>query len=129
MILIDTSIWIELLSKRNPYKLSADQLLRVVVCLPVVQEILQGINRDVSYRKIKSSLLAFPCIESPLSQDAYLLAADIYRTGRQKGITIRSSTDCLIAALAIRAKLPVWHRDRDFDAISRFSSLKTVTGI
>ncbi|MBL4817632.1 MAG: hypothetical protein JKY15_00175, partial [Deltaproteobacteria bacterium] len=47
-------------------------------------------------------------VHSPVSQDAYLLAADIYQTGRQKGITIRSSTDCLISALAIRAKLPVW---------------------
>jgi predicted nucleic acid-binding protein len=34
--------------------------------------------------------------------------------------------DCLIAAIAIEHQVPVWHRDRDFTAIARFTALETV---
>ena len=124
MILIDTSIWIELFSKKNPYKLSEDQLAKIVLCPPVIQEILQGIREDTVYTAIKNTLLAFPRIGDPIRLNDYLLAADIYKTGREKGYTIRSSTDCLIAALAIQSKISVWHKDRDFDFIAKFTALK-----
>jgi hypothetical protein len=42
-----------------------------------------------------------------------------------KGYTIRSSTDCLIAAIAIESGVPVWHKDRDFEAFARYTSLRT----
>jgi predicted nucleic acid-binding protein len=58
--------------------------------------------------------------------DLYLEAADIYRLGRRKGYTIRSSLDCLIAAIAIHNNASVWHCDRDFDAISRYTSLEVM---
>jgi predicted nucleic acid-binding protein len=56
----------------------------------------------------------------------FVAAAEIYRQGRRRGITIRSSTDCLIAAIAIDYGIPVWHRDRDFRAISRYTALEAV---
>lgn len=124
MILVDTSIWIELLSTKSRFKLLPDQLLQVAVCPPIIQEILQGINQDSVHEKIKDSLQNFPCFGNPLSLESYLLASDIYRMGRRKGMTIRSSIDCLIAAIAIQYKLPIWHQDRDFDAIAKFSSLR-----
>lgn len=127
MMLLDTSIWIELFSKKNPYSISPDQLLRVIVCPTVIQEILQGIRDDAHYALTKAALLAFPCAGNPVLLEDYFLAGDIYRTGREKGYTIRSSTDCLIAALAIRAKVPVCHKDRDFDFIAKFTSLKIVS--
>jgi predicted nucleic acid-binding protein len=49
-----------------------------------------------------------------------------FRLGRRKGCSIRSSTDCLIAAIAIDNQLPVWHRDRDFSAIAAFTSLEVL---
>ena len=124
MILVDTSIWIQLFSKKNPHQVSEEQLAQIVLCPPVIQEILQGIREDVVQAAIKNALLAFPRIGDPVTLNDYLLAADIYKTGREKGYTIRSSTDCLIAALAISSKIPVWHKDRDFDFISKFTSLK-----
>jgi predicted nucleic acid-binding protein len=56
----------------------------------------------------------------------YVAAADIYRQGRRRGLTIRSATDCLIAAIAIRNGVPIWHRDRDFEAIASFTALETI---
>jgi predicted nucleic acid-binding protein len=58
--------------------------------------------------------------------ELYVAATDIYRRGRRRGLTIRFATDCLIAAIAIRNAVPVWHRDRDFDAIASFTVLETV---
>jgi predicted nucleic acid-binding protein len=34
--------------------------------------------------------------------------------------------DCLIAAIAIEHRIPVWHRDRDFDAIARYTGLEAM---
>jgi predicted nucleic acid-binding protein len=34
--------------------------------------------------------------------------------------------DCLIAAIAIDRDVPVWHRDRDFQAIAQYTALETV---
>jgi predicted nucleic acid-binding protein len=53
-----------------------------------------------------------------------LQAAEIYREGRRKGHTIRSTTDCLIAAIAIENGVPMWHRDRDYDAIAKYTPLR-----
>lgn len=41
-------------------------------------------------------------------------ASLIYAQCRWQGITIRSPNDCLIAACAIEADLPLLHADRDF---------------
>lgn len=123
MILVDTSIWIQLFSKKNPYQISQEQLSKLVLCPPIIQEILQGIREDNIHASVKNALLAFPRVGDPLGLNDYLLAGDIYRTGREKGYTIRSSTDCLIAAIAIQSKIPVWHNDRDFEFIAKFTSL------
>ena len=51
-------------------------------------------------------------------------AADLYRSARRAGFTVRSSTDCLIAACALRHDLEVLHRDRDFPALASVSALR-----
>lgn len=50
-------------------------------------------------------------------------AAAIYRSARRSGRTIRSTTDCLIAAVAIRNGAEILHRDVDFDVIAGFTPL------
>jgi len=56
----------------------------------------------------------------------FFSAAEIYRQGRRRAITIRSSVDCLIAAIAIDHGIAVWHRDRNFSAIARYTGLEAV---
>ncbi len=124
MILVDTSVWIDLFGKNKLFHISPDQLLTLGICSPVLQEVLQGVREDSVYHRVKESLLALPHFGSPVKLEDYLAAADIYRQGRKKGHTIRSSTDCLIAAIAIRCQVSVWHNDRDFTAIAKYTALQ-----
>ena len=94
------------------------------MCLPVIQEILQGFRDEQAFRVARDSLRAIPCVESPLDQNLFLEAADLYRRARRAGFTVRSGIDCLIAACAIRNDLVVIHQDRDYSALARVSSLR-----
>lgn len=125
MILVDTSIWIELLNGPLGSRVSEEELLNFVTCGPVVQEVLQGLRDDPRSETLRDAFLALPMLSDPLPKALFLSAAEIYGLGRAKGYTIRSSTDCLIAAIAIDNRVPVWHKDRDFEAIARFTSLRT----
>lgn len=97
----------------------------VVTALPIVQEVLQGFGDERAFSKARTAMLALPIVESPMSDDVFVEAAQLYRSARRSGITIRSSVDCLIAACAVRHGLPVLHVDRDYDALSRVSSLQS----
>jgi predicted nucleic acid-binding protein len=125
VILVDTSIWIELLNRRLGSGITADELLEFVTCGPIAQEVLQGIRSSPEANAFREGLLALPVLSDPLPISLFLSAAEIYRLGRAKGYTIRSSTDCLIAAIAIENGIAVWHKDRDYDAIERYTSLRT----
>jgi predicted nucleic acid-binding protein len=54
----------------------------------------------------------------------YESAAEIYRTCRSGGETVRSLIDCLIAAVAIREDVEVLQNDIDFDVIARHTPLR-----
>ncbi len=126
MILVDSSIWIDVLRRRNP--LDLEKLLdfdEIVTCLPVIQEVLQGIRDERHFRIARDAMLSLPIVESPLSSGVVETAVDLYRSARRQGVTVRSSVDCLIAACAIRNELTVFHRDRDFEALALVSPLQT----
>ena len=129
MILVDTSVWVEVFRSGTGLDLEAEVPFDdVVTCLPVVQEVLQGFREEHAYRVAEQSMRALPVVESPLKEDVVLTAIDLYRTARARGLTIRSSVDCLIAACALRNDLEILHRDRDFDALARVSRLKVRRG-
>ena len=125
MILLDTSAWIEFFKKNSNFKLN---LLynpnEIYLCLPVYQEILQGIGDNNIYLLIKKALDSSNFLENPISKEVFEEASSLYRLTRKKGITIRSTMDCLIATIAIRNNATVLHKDRDFSQISKITSLK-----
>ena len=128
MILVDTSIWISVFAKERPLLL--EEVLdfeEVVTCLPVVQEVLQGFRVESAYRIAHDALLSLPIVESPMEESLFLEAANLYRAARRQGITVRSSTDCLIAACALRHDLEVIHRDRDYRLLCSVSALRVRT--
>ena len=124
MYLVDTSAWIRHFSASDPFDLRGvvppDER---VLCLPVYQEILQGIRDEAAFRKMRIALDAAVMVEDPMERALFLEAAELYRLARRKGLTIRSSVDALIAACAIRHNLPVLHHDRDFSLLATVSQL------
>jgi predicted nucleic acid-binding protein len=125
VILLDTSAWVEVL--RRPARIRLEEIAEiddVATCLPVVQEVLQGFRDEAAYRTAREAMLSFPMVESPLRQDVFEAAIDLYRAARRAGLTVRSGVDCVIAACAMRNGLVVAHHDRDFAALARVSALQ-----
>lgn len=119
--LFDTSVWIDFFNGRNSRETRLltrylEEDLPVYICPVILQEVLQGIANDDHFFSIKESFLALGMLtEEPT--EAAIGAAEIYRTLRKKGTTIRKSNDCLIAWYALKNSLDIVHNDRDFDLI------------
>lgn len=125
MILIDTSVWIEVFRRTKPLDLESHVPFDdVVTCLPIVQEVLQGFRDENAFRVARDAMNALPIVESPLGRGVFEDAVNLYRLARRTGLTIRSSVDCLISACAIRHDLELMHRDRDFDVLASISALR-----
>jgi predicted nucleic acid-binding protein len=125
LLLVDTSVWIEVFRKPGRFRLeTVAKLDEVVTCLPVIQEVVQGFRDEAAFRIAREAMFAFPVVESPLRREVIEEAVDLYRSARRAGRTVRSSVDCLIAACAIRHGLTVLHRDRDYGTLAALSPLK-----
>lgn len=125
MFLVDTSAWIELFRRSSRLDLeTVVSLEEIVICPPILQEVLQGFDDTRAYEIAREAMLAFPMVEAPVELAVFELAADLYRSARRRGVTVRSSVDCLIAVCALRNSLTVIHCDRDYDALARVTSLK-----
>jgi len=125
VILVDTSVWVDVFRARRPLDLEAVlDFDDVVTCLPVIQEVLQGFRDEGAYRRAREAMFSLPIVESPLGDDVFSGAVDLYRNARRGGLTVRSSVDCVIAACAIRHDLEVLHRERDYVAIAQVSALR-----
>lgn len=125
MVLVDTSVWIEVLRRGARFRLEPSiDFDEIVTCVPIIQEVLQGFRDESAFRLARDAMYALPIVESPLEARLFDDAVDLYRRGRQAGQTVRSSVDCLIAACALRHDLTVLHHDRDFDALAAVSPLR-----
>ena len=130
MILVDTSAWIEFQratgsapDRHLTGAIEAGEPLATTGL--VVLELLAGARDErhaLDMRRLLDRCQFLP-LEEPSDHEA---AAALYRACRREGTTIRRLPDCLIATVAIRNGVSVIHRDADFDAIARHSSLTTV---
>ena len=127
MILIDTSAWIEFLRDtgsnvcvRVDVALDGD----IAICDAIRMEVLAGAH-DERHLEMLRRLLAMAVV-LPTEPAHYEAAAALFRRCRSEGETVRRLIDCLIAAVAIRADVPVLHRDRDFDVLARHTELQIV---
>lgn len=127
MLLIDTSIWIEVL--RDKSRVKATKLKKIIAVrdyyLPIFtkMELLQGCKNEIEWAKM-SSYLASQNYLMPNYDSIWENSARLYFELRRKGITIRSNIDCAISILAIENNLTLYHCDRDFEAISKHTVLK-----
>lgn len=95
----------------------------VMTCPVVVQEVLQGIRDERQFQAVQQSLLGFDQLHWQ-PYEAALAASVLYRNLRNRGVTIRKSNDCLIAAFALHFSISLLHTDSDFDLIAAHTDLK-----
>ncbi len=125
--IIDTSIWINYFNSVNDK--NADLVNHLIdaneiIVLPVIlQETLQGIKDNKIFQLTKELMLSYHYIRVNTVNSA-IKSAELYRYLRRKGVTIMKPNDCLIAAICIEYKLPLFHKDKDFDSIANHTSLK-----
>lgn len=126
-VLVDTSAWIEYLrGTGSPHNLWLRQAIRDEVPLawtdPILYELTAGARSAQHARELRSLLLRGPMLAVAGLQD-WEDAARLYRAARSRGLTVRSSVDCLIAAVALRTQSPLLTVDRDFHALAQASEL------
>jgi len=129
-VIVDTSVWIDFFAGRDTWQVALlTQELQdehsVGLTDVVYTEILQGIRHDTDLHSIERQLLALDICRLE-GLDDFRAAAQLYRSARREGLTIRRTTDCLIAAVCIRAGRPLLHRDADFQHLAMVSALEVV---
>lgn len=86
-------------------------------------ELLQGCKDEIEWVKI-SSYLAVQNYLEPDYASIWEKSARLYFELRRQGITVRSNIDCAIAIMALENNLILYHYDRDFEAIAKYTVLK-----
>jgi predicted nucleic acid-binding protein len=120
-ILVDTSAWVDFLNGYpSPEAEALAELMEgdedLCTCGVVVAEVLQGLRRDEGRRQVEGLLRELTLLE-PSGIDLYMHAAGVFRVLRSRGRTVRSTIDCLIAALAEENGCSILARDRDMNLI------------
>jgi predicted nucleic acid-binding protein len=114
---VDSSVWIDFLNNTSNEKtafLDKNLSSSIILLGDIVKlEILQGIKDDDQFKKVKSTLAEFILVQMMLPSYA-VEYAEMYRTLRKNGITIRKTIDTIIAGYCILHNLPLLQRDRDF---------------
>jgi predicted nucleic acid-binding protein len=128
VIVVDTSVWIEVLAgRRTKEARRCVELIErgepVALTDVVLAELLQGVQSDEEADLLEGHLRAFPILRLE-GLDDFSLAASLYRAARAQGVTIRKTLDCLIAAPCVRTGAPLLHADADFDRLASCSSLR-----
>ena len=129
MILVDTSVLIDFFKghKNNScrkFELVLTQDIPFGINSFIFQEVLQGAKSEREYRTLKRYLETqrFYHLKDPI--DSFAKAARIYFDCQKKGITIRSTIDCLIAQTALEHDLFLLHDDNDFTVMAAVVGLK-----
>jgi predicted nucleic acid-binding protein len=127
---VDTSAWIEFLRGTGSSHQAAIAAaiagdVDLLVLEPAYLELLAGARDDVQHRRLRRFVNQFEIVPLAPMVDS-TAAADLYRSCRRAGETVRTMFDCLVAAMAIRLDAPLLALDRDFSAIARHSRLQVV---
>ncbi len=127
-VLVDTSAWVDFLNGYPSKERAALASLigsddEICTCGVIVAEVFQGLKQDKGRKELERLFRKLVFLE-PGRVDPYLRAADVYRSLRGRGHTVRSTIDCLIAVLAEEAGCYVLARDRDLTAILGSGLLK-----
>jgi predicted nucleic acid-binding protein len=129
-VIVDTSVWIDFFAGRDTWQagLLAQELedeQPVGLTDVVYTELLQAIKDDDMLLGVERQLPALDIVGLE-GLDDFRNAAQLYRAARRQGLTIRRTTDCLIATVCIREDRALLHDDVDFDRLALVSPLRVV---
>jgi len=129
MILVDTSVLIDFFKSSKSeaalrFKLILEQGLNFGITSHVFQEVLQGAKSEKEYKLLRSYLETQRFFHPKDPVDSFAEAARIFFLCRKKGLTIRSTIDCLIAQIAMEHDLLLLHSDQDFHLMANVIPLK-----
>jgi predicted nucleic acid-binding protein len=126
MILVDTSVWIDYFNGNiNAYTNRLDDALvkgTVAIADLILLEILQGFRSDKDYAQTRDRLVTLDQY-SIFNNNMVEPCAENYRALRKQGITIRKTSDVIIATYCIKHQLPLLYIDRDFDPFVKYLGL------
>jgi predicted nucleic acid-binding protein len=129
MLMVDSSVWIDhFLGDVTPSVARLREALRlgqpnILVGDLVLHEVLRGFRGDAEFRRAAALLGQLPG-ENLCNEDRAVRAADRYRQLRKRGVTIRSTLDCLIASWCIDEAVPLLADDRDFGPFAQHLGLQ-----
>lgn len=132
MILVDTSVWIDYLRGADTSasvdlrRRLSEHIDQVVICEPIAMELLAGAPDERAFLKLERLVNGLPSLGVDGSTD-FRDAAGIFRAARLKGLTVRSLTDCLIAAIAMHHGSTLLHKDADFEVIAHITRLDQIS--
>ena len=123
-VLIDTSVWIDFIrggSSASTGRLrgALDRGVPPAITSCIYQEILQGATDERTFREYRSYFRGQRFLHPLDRLESHERAARIYFDCRREGLTVRSTTDCLIAQIAAEHDVPLLHDDRDFEQIAK----------
>ena len=127
MIIVDSNTWGDFFNGvESPHTTRLEEALRAeedVAVLPViVTEVLQGFRTDRGFRAARRILTGLPVVH--VSLDCHVRAAQLFRSLRSKGVTVRGAVDCIIAQVCLDAGAELLSPDVDFERIARHSALR-----
>lgn len=129
MVIVDSSVWIDAINQRpTPQTRWLDAALGsrpVGLTTLILCEVLRGFRTDKQFAQARGFLTALPVFEDVNSSLA-VTAAQNFRTLRRKGITVRTTVDCLIATFCIAEGHQILHSDHDFDAFETHLGLSVI---
>ena len=129
MILVDTSVWIDYFNGRESKETNMlDVSLSdgtVTIGDIILLEILQGFRNNKDYNRARKTLATFDQYEM-FGHNMVAKCVDSYRVLRKKGITIRKTTDVIIATFCIDNQFPLLFSDRDFIPFVKYLELVSV---
>ena len=119
MYLVDTSVWISLFRGRETpavrfFRGVVESGIGFGITGVIYQELLQGAKGEADFRKLREYLQTQTFYQPLDALETHAEAARLYFDCRRKGVTIRSTMDCLIARIALEHDLVLLHDDADF---------------
>ena len=130
--IFDTSVWINF-SRGIENKETAllekylSEYPDLIILTPtIIQEFLMGLKTEKHLTQFETHFKRLTILEDNWLENS-VDAAKIYFNLRKKGISVRKSTDCLIAQFAIKNNFLLVHSDTDFDLIAKGTNLKTIS--